>query len=89
MAYVPDNLFLVSNGVGAQAFPRVFGYYDSAASSDATLVGTSFFSDGATKGMRVADIVDVVQTGTAKYKRYQVASVSGAAVTVATPTAIT
>jgi hypothetical protein len=28
-------------------------------------------------------------TGTAKYKRYQVASVSGAAATVAAPTAIT
>lgn len=89
MAYVPDNLFLTSNGVGAQGFPRTFGYYDSANSSDATIVGASWFSDGVTKGMRVGDLVDVVNTGTAKYKRYQVASVSGAAATVAAPTAIT
>lgn len=89
MAYVADNLFLLSNPVGGGAYPRVFGYYDSAASADATIVGASWFSDGVTKGMRVGDLVDVVQTGTAKYKRYQVASVSGAAATVAAPTAIT
>lgn len=88
MAYVPDNLALIAEPVGGQ-YPRVFTYYDSAASSDATIVGASWFSDGAAKGMRKGDLVDVVQVATAKYKRYQVASVSGDAATVAAPTAIT
>jgi hypothetical protein len=88
MAYTADNLFMVINPVGGGA-PRFFVYYDAAPESDATIVGGSWFSDGVTKGMRKGDIVDVVQTGTPKYKRYQVASVSGAAATVAAPTAIT
>jgi hypothetical protein len=88
MAYVPDNLAMVINPVGG-AMPRVFMYFNSAADSDATIVGASWFSDGVTKGMRVGDLVDAINTGTAKYKRYQVASVSGAAATVAAPTAIT
>lgn len=89
MAYVPANLFILSQPLGSSEYPRVFGYYDSAASADSTIVGSGWFSDGVLKGMRVGDIVDVVQTGTAKYKRYQVASVSGNAATVAAPTAIT
>jgi hypothetical protein len=88
MAYVPDNLAMVINPVGG-AMPRVFMYFNSAADSDTTIVGASWFSDGVTKGMRVGDLVDAINTGTAKYKRYQVASVSGAAATVAAPTAIT
>lgn len=89
MAYTADNLWLGINPVGAQAYPRVFYYYDAAAESDATLVGASFFSDGATKGMRKGDILEVVQVATPKLKRYQVLSTSGAAATVQAPTAIT
>jgi hypothetical protein len=89
MAYVPDSLFMSTNPVGSQVWPRLFYYYDAAAESDATLVGASFFSDGASKGMRKGDLIDVVQVGTPKYKRYQVLSVSGAAATVQAPTAIT
>jgi hypothetical protein len=89
MAYVPGNLVLLSEPVGA-AFPRLFVYDDaSVGSADATIVGASWFSDGAAKGMRPGDLVDVVARGTVKYKRYQVASVSGNAATVAAPTAIT
>lgn len=88
MAYTPDNLSMVHQSIGG-SYPRLFYYYDAAAESDATLVGASFFSDGASKGMRKGDLLDVVQIGTAKYKRYQCASVSGAAATVAAPTAIT
>lgn len=88
MAYVPDNLAMVINPVSG-ALPRVFIYHNAAADSDATIVGASWFSDGVTKGMRKGDLVDAIDTGTAKYKRYQVASVSGAAATVAAPTAIT
>jgi len=89
MAYVPDNLTLLVEPLGGGSYPRVFGYYNSAADADATIVGASWFSDGASKGMRKGDLVDVVDVATAKYKRYQVASVSGAAATVAAPTAIT
>jgi hypothetical protein len=39
--------------------------------------------------MRVGDLVFAVATTGPKYKLYQVASVSGAAATVAAPTAIT
>lgn len=88
MAYVPDNLAMVINPVGG-ALPRVFLYHNAAADADATIVGASWFSDGVTRGMRKGDLVDAIDTGTAKYKRYQVASVSGAAATVAAPTAIT
>lgn len=88
MAYTPDTLALVFNGVGAQSLPRIFTY-STAADADATIVGASYFSDGVTKGMRVGDIVDAVASTGPKYKRYQVASVSGAAATVAAPTAIT
>lgn len=89
MAYVPDNLVLAINPVGGGSYPRVFTYYNSAPDSDATIVGASWFSDGVTKGMRKGDLVDVVDVATPKYKRYQVASVSGTAATVAAPTAIT
>lgn len=88
MAYVADNLALAFNGVGARGI-RTFIYTDTAVESDATLVGAGYFATGATLGMRQGDIVDVVQTATPKYKRYQVLSTSGAAATVQAPTAIT
>lgn len=88
MAYVPDSLAMVVNPVGGGVIPRLF-VYQTAADADATIVGAGYFSDGVTKGMRVGDLVDVIATTGPKYKRYQVASVSGAAATVAAPTAIT
>lgn len=88
MAYVPDQLAMVVNPVGGGVIPRLF-VYQTAADADATVVGAGYFSDGVTKGMRVGDLVDVIATTGPKYKRYQVASVSGAAATVAAPTAIT
>lgn len=88
MAYVPDNLAMAIDPVGG-GVPRVFIYLNATPDADATIVGAGYFSDGVTKGMRKGDLVDACDTGTAKYKRYQVASVSGAAATVAAPTAIT
>lgn len=87
MTYAPDNLRMVFNAPGG-AIPRLF-QYETASDADATIVGSGYFSDGVTKGMRVGDLVDVVATTGPKYKRYQVASVSGVAATVAAPTAIT
>lgn len=88
MAYSQDNLSLLIQPIGGIA-PRVFGYNDTAVESNTTLVGAGYFATGATCGMRPGDLVDVVQTATPLYKRYQVLSVSGAAATVQAPTAIT
>lgn len=88
MAYAPHDLALVINTNGGR-LPRVFIYRNAAPDSDASIVTAGFFSDGVSKGMRVGDIVDAMDTGTAKYKRYQVTTVSGTTVTVAGPTAIT
>lgn len=87
MAYVADNLALVINPTGG-ALPRVFLYLTTS-DSDATIVGAGYFSNGVAAGMRAGDIVEVVASTGPKLKRYQVASVSGAAATVAAPTAIT
>lgn len=87
MAYVANNLTMLLDTVGGTT-PRVF-FYTTAADADATITGTGYFADGVSKGMRVGDLVHVVATTGPKYKLYQVASVSGAAATVAAPTAIT
>ena len=87
MAYVKDNLALQFNPTGGD-LPRIFFYKNATPDADSVIVGSGYFSDGVTKGMRVGDIVTAVET-TPKYKVYQVASVSGAAATVAAPTAIT
>jgi len=88
MAYVSDNLNLVTATVGGEA-PRIFTYKNATPDADAGIVGAGYFSDGIAKGMRIGDLVDAVQTGTAKYKRYQVTAVTATAATVAAPTAIT
>ena len=88
MAYVADNLAMVYQPVGRGIGPRVF-VYQTTSDADATIVGAGYFSDGATKGMQVGDLVQAIATTGPKYKLYQVASVSGAAATVAAPTAIT
>lgn len=87
MAYIAENLRLAFAPIG-DPIPRCF-VYTTASDADATIIGAGYFADGVTRGMRVGDIVDVVATTGPKYKRYQVASVSGAAATVAAPTAIT
>jgi hypothetical protein len=86
MAYEPNNLALAYAPVGGLA-PRVFTY-KTTNDSDATITGAGYFADGVIKGMRAADLVQVIATTGPKYKLYQVASVSGVAATVAAPTAI-
>jgi len=88
MAYTADNLVLAFNPVGGD-LPRVFLYKNATPEADAAIVTAGYFSDGVAKGMRKGDLVDAIDTGTAKYKRYQVTTVSGTTVTVAAPTAIT
>lgn len=87
MAYVAANLRL-SNDDFSGSVARKWEY-TTAADADATIVGAGYFSDGVKRGMKVGDIVDVVATTGPKYKRYQVASVTTTAATVAAPTAIT
>lgn len=87
MAYDNTKLRLVTSDV-ASSVARVWNY-TTAADADATIVGAGYFSDGVKFGMKVGDVVDVIATTGPKYKRYQVASVSGNAATVAAPTAIT
>lgn len=88
MAYTADNLSLVTATVGGEV-PRIFVYKNATPDADAVIVGAGYFSDGVAKGMRVGDLVDAIQTGTAKYKRYQVTALTATAATVAAPTAIT
>lgn len=89
MAYVQTNLSLVAKPFGRG--PKLFMYLDEAPQSDAEIVAAGFISNGVDMGMAVGDLVDVVQNGTAKYKRYQVTAVDTTtkAVTLAAPTAIT
>lgn len=89
MAYVPDNLRLVTVDIEGR-IAKIWNY-TTAADADATVVGAGYFSDGAFKGMAVGDIVDVIATTGPKYKRYQctVANATTGAATVAAPTAIT
>lgn len=89
MAYTSNYLRLVYQPIGGTV-PRQFFYTDSAPDNDTAMRVAGYFSDGAAKGMRVGDLVDVVQVGTAKYIKYQVSAVSAAGVvTVIVPNAIT
>lgn len=87
MAYITANLRLMSQDLEGAKGKR--WQYTTAADSDGTITGAGYFSDGVSKGMVAGDLVDVIATTGPKYKLYQVASVSGAAATVAAPTAIT
>jgi len=86
MAYTGNTLSLVTSTVEG-AVPKLWVY--STADADATITGASYVSDGVSRGMAVGDLVDAVNPTGPKYKRYQVASVSGAAATLAAPVAIT
>jgi hypothetical protein len=105
MAYIPDNLSLISDNVGGLK-PRIFTYFNSgipttfppsgteAPDSLATITAAGYFSDGALKGMRVGDLVNVMQDNPVKYSMMQVTTIvlappAAPTVTVALPTAIT
>lgn len=90
MAYATGNLNVIASTLGGAA-PRMWLYYNATPDSDATIVTAAYVSDGVAKGMKLGDIVDAVNTGTALYKRYQCTSINtttGTA-TLAAPTAIT
>lgn len=88
MAYISDNLYLATQALGG-GLPKVYIYKNATPDADATIAAAGYVSDGVAKGMKVGDLVDAIDTGTAKYKRYQVTTISGTTVTVAAPTAIT
>lgn len=58
MSYVPAQLRKVAGGIGSG--PSIWHYYGTDAHTDVD--ATDFFSDGANKGMRVNDIVFVINT---------------------------
>jgi len=93
MAYKTANLNMVAQPFGgAPDAPRFFSYLNGDADTDATITGTNWVSDGVIKGVRVGDIVDAVNVGTAKYKRYQCTASQtfpSTGVTLSGPTAIT
>lgn len=87
MTYSPSTLRFIDGDIGGGA-PRFWAY--TSADGDGTITGSNYFSDGDKKGMKVGDIVDVINTTGPKYKRYQVTGVTaGSGATVAAPTAIT
>jgi len=86
MAYTPATLSLQYALIEGGA-PKKWIYVTT--DGDGTITGASYVSDGVTRGMAVGDLVDAVNLTGPKYKRYQVASVSGNAATLAAPTAIT
>ena len=86
MAYISGNLRVVA----ADRFggPGKLWAYTTPADSADTITGAGYFADGAAKGMRVGDLVDVVATTGPKSTRYQVTAQDGLAATVAAPIGI-
>ena len=76
MAYASSSLAQISQSL-QPAQPSLWMY--SGTDSHATTDGASFFSDGATKGMRVGDLVLVWSTGDGTGKIHRVASVAAPA----------
>jgi hypothetical protein len=90
MAYVADNLALMLNPIGGGL--KKIWLYQTTSDADATIVGSGYFSDGYTKGMRSGDVVFAIATTGPKWKIYQVTTEGTAAspaTTVSAPTAIT
>lgn len=90
MAYVADNLCVLFNGVGG--YMKRIWVYQTTSDADATIVGSGYFSDGYTKGMRSGDAVFAIASTGPKWKIYQVTTEGTAAspaTTVSAPTAIT
>lgn len=80
MAYSTSGLSLNSPGVGSK--PSVWIYTSEDIHTDVDAAG--YFSDGVTRGMKVNDIVHVIKTtATVGATTHVVASVSGAAATIA------
>ena len=57
-------------------------WYYSSTDAHGTVAGASYFSDGVSFGMRVNDVVIVVDTDSATTTIHGVASISGLAVTI-------
>lgn len=90
MSYTPDTLCIFFNGVGG--YQKKIWIYETAADTDANIVGAGYFTDGYTKGMRAGDSVFAIATTGPKWKIYQVTTAGTAAspaTTVSAPTAIT
>lgn len=78
MSYSNNGLSLIAQAIGG----RKVWLYESA-DDDATVNGASYFTDGVKFGMKVGDVVIVVDTVSPKASFHFVTSVSGAAATTA------
>lgn len=87
MAYISDNLALKYNSVGG-ALPREWAYLNATPDANAAIVAAGYVSDGIVKGLRVGDLVDAINVGTARHTRYQVTAVTATAATLSAVTAI-
>ncbi len=80
MAYSVDNPpARISDTVDGAANVWIY----KSADDDATVNGASYFTNGVTLGMKVGDILLVIDTATPKGSYHFVTSVSGAAATAA------
>ncbi len=80
MAYLvtnPPMVYVAPIGT----MPAIWVYKST--DDDATTNGANYYSDGVTLGMKIGDIVIVVDTTTPKVSLHGVASVSGTAATTA------
>jgi hypothetical protein len=107
MAYIPDNLSMISDNVGGLK-PRIFTYYNTGIPTTfpptgteapdplATIVTAGYFADGVLKGMRLGDLVNVVNdvVGAVHFSMLQVTVIvvnpppAAPTVTVAVATAV-
>lgn len=86
MAYTASTLRLISSDLEGSA-PKKWIYTTTDAL--ATIIAAGYFTDGGLRGMKVGDLVEVVNTTGPKYLLTQVTAISSNAVTIAAPTAIT
>lgn len=86
MAYVTTNPPHLTTEGPLTGAGQVWSY--SSADAAATVAGANYFSDGASRGMKVNDIVNVIDTASALVTAHRVTALSGTAADVGTGTVI-
>lgn len=82
MAYTTATLNCIAGGVGS--CPQLWVYTNTDAHTDVD--AADYFSDGAAKGMKVNDVVIVVDTDTSTCTIHMVSAVGATAATIAAAT---
>ena len=84
MAYATGSMNLIVPPVAGIA-PKIYGYYQTT-DNNATIVGAGYVSDGASKGMKVGDLV--LSTNATQTTTYVVTAVGAATATLTAAVAI-